>query len=106
MASGKVWSGTLPNGSNQDTGVVAAGKVRTCSINVVNIGAIDSHVKVYISTSATPANADLIEADNMVIPAHGIYKLTGEIVGPGERVVLNADTATCIARVTAFEEVA
>ncbi|MBY0475370.1 MAG: hypothetical protein K2Q13_09985 [Nitrosomonas sp.] len=104
MASGKIWSGTLPNASNQDTGAAAAGKIRTASINVVNNGATDAHLKVYISTSASPTNADLIEADNMLIPAHGIYKVTGEIVGPGERIVLRADTANCIARVTAFEE--
>ncbi|PSJ16430.1 hypothetical protein, partial [Nitrosomonas supralitoralis] len=102
----KVWSGTLPNGSNRDTGATPAGTVRTCSINVVNNGAVSSHLKVFISTSATPTTADLIEDENMIIPAHGIYKLTGEIVGPGERIVLFADTATCIARVTAFEEVA
>lgn len=104
MASGKIWAGTLPNGSNQDTGAVAAGKIRTASINVVNNGNVDTHLKVYISTSAAPTNADLIEADNMLVPAKGIYKITGEIVGPGERVILFVDTASCIARVTAFEE--
>lgn len=103
MASGKFWSGALPANTNQDTGAVAAGKVRTVSVNLVNAGNVLAAVKIYVSTSTSPADGDRIEPD-VFIPAGGLYKLTGEIVGSGERVIVNANTATVTARVTGFEE--
>jgi hypothetical protein len=105
MASGKFWAGTLTANTNQDTGAVPAGKVRTISVNMVNTGTASATAKVYVSTNATPADANRIEPD-IIIPAGGIYKLTGEVVGAGERVVLFANVATITARISGFEETA
>ncbi|SFL02754.1 hypothetical protein SAMN05216302_10275 [Nitrosomonas aestuarii] len=103
MASGKFFAGTLPNGTPQDTGATPAGKVRTASVNLVNRGSSAASVDVYISTSGTPAEADRIEAV-ISIPSNGIYKLTGEVVGAGERIVLQSNNSNTIARVSGFEE--
>lgn len=105
MASGKIWAGMLPASANQDTGAVPDNKVRTVSVNMVNMGASAATARVYVSTSITPTDADRIEP-NITITAGGLYKLTGEIVGAGERMILFVDSATVSARVTGFEEVA
>ena len=105
MASGKFWAGTLSENTNQDTGAVPTNLVRTVSINMVNTGSAVAMARVYVSTSASPTDADRIEP-NISIPAGGLYKLTGEVVGAGERVVLFADAATVTARVSGFEETA
>ena len=105
MASGKAWSGTLPVNTNQDTGVTPAGKVRTASINLVNFGAASAALKVYISTSGlSPVDGDLIDKKPINLAAGGMYLRTGEILGPGERVVLFVNTNSVAARVTYFEE--
>lgn len=103
MSSGKFWAGVLPANTDQDTGVTPAGKVRTVTINLVNLGATPATMKVYIGPNAVPDAADRIEPDT-VIPAGGLYKLTGEIVGPGERVILRVDAASVTGRISGFEE--
>ncbi|MDC8446077.1 MAG: hypothetical protein LV471_09165 [Nitrosomonas sp.] len=104
MSSGKYWAGVLPVNTDQDTGAVPAGKVRTVSVNLVNTNTSQSAiVKVYISTGTSPVDADRIEPD-ITIPASGLYKLTGEIVGAGERVILRSNISSVTARVTGFEE--
>lgn len=105
MASGKYWSGVLPANTPQDTGATPAGMVRTVNINLVNLGTGPAVVQVYIGTSTAPTAADRIEPDT-VLPAGGLYKLTGEPVGPGERVVLQVNTTSVTARVSGFEEAA
>lgn len=105
MPSGKFWSGTLPANADQDTGATPDGKVRTVNVTVVNAGAVDATLKVYIGTSAAPADSDRIEPD-LIVPAGGLYKLSGEPVGAGERVVLRAGAASLHARVSGFEEIA
>lgn len=104
MASGKAWSGSLPANTNYDTGATPPGKVRTASINLVNYGTTSAALKVYISTNASPADGDLIDKKPINLAAGGMYLRTGEILGPGERVVLNANSDSVAARVTYFEE--
>lgn len=105
MSSGKYYAGILTANTNVDTGTVPTGKVRTVSINLVNYGTAPVTAKVYISTVTTPTDADRIEPD-ISIPAGGLYKLTGEVVGAGERVVLFTDVAPVTARISGFEETA
>jgi hypothetical protein len=105
MPSGKFYADVLAANTNVDTGAVPAGKVRTVSINLVNTGAAAAKSNIYISTGTSPTDADRIEPD-VSIPAGCLYKLTGEVVGAGERVVLSADVATVTARISGFEETA
>lgn len=103
MASGKVFHDVLPVNTDQDTGATPAGKVRTSSINLVNSGANTAVVKICVSTATSFSNNKRLEPD-IQIPANGLYKLTGEIVGAGERIVLNANEPNVVARITCFEE--
>jgi hypothetical protein len=105
MASGKIWSGVLPADSYQDTGATPVGMVRTVSINAVNFGTASTTLSVYIGTSASPGDGDRIEPDVTLEP-NDLYKVTGEIVGAGERVVVKAVSASVAVRVTCFEETA
>lgn len=105
MSSGKFWAGVLPANADQDTGATPAGKTRTVTITAVNFGTSDAVLKVYISTDASPTDGDRIEPD-INIPAGGMYKLSGEPVGPGERVVLRPSSANVTGRVSGFEEAA
>jgi hypothetical protein len=105
MASGKFWAGVLPANTDQDTGATPADKVRTVSLNLVNLGTTSTTLKIYIGLNAAPTEADRIEPD-VVIPAGGLYKLSGEVVGAGERVILHVNTTTITARVSGFEETA
>lgn len=103
MSSGKFWSGILPANTDQDTGVTPAEKVRTVSINLVNLGATPTTVKVYVGLTAVPVAADRVEPD-FVMAAGALYERTGRVVGPGERVVLHVDTADVTCRIDGFEE--
>lgn len=104
MASGKYWAGTLPANTFQDTGQVPTGKVRSVTINLVNNGQSAATCDIYVSTSATPSDGDLVEA-NVSIPAvNGLLNRTGEIISAGERVVIRANTNTVAARLSGFEE--
>lgn len=105
MPSGKFYADVLAANTNIDTGAVPTGKVRTVSVNLVNSGATAAIAKVYASTSTSPTDADRIEPD-ITIPAGGLYKLTGETLGAGERVILFVDVATVTARISGFEETA
>lgn len=103
MPSGKVWAGILPAGADQDTGATPAGMVRTVSINAVNTGAAAATLKAYVGLNAVSAAGDRIDRD-IAIPANSVFKLTGEIVGAGERIILRTEAAGVVARVTCFEE--
>ena len=104
MPSGKAWSGALPANTNQDTGATPSQKVRTASINIVNYGLTSAALKVYISATTTPSDGDLIDKKPINLASGGMYLRTGEILGPGERIVLHSNTDSVAARVTYFEE--
>lgn len=104
MSSGKFWSGLLPAGAFQDTGIVPAGKVRSVTINMTNYGESDAVCSVYISSSATPSEDELIES-NIVVPAiNGLFARSGEVVGAQERVILKTNVPSVAARISGFEE--
>lgn len=105
MPSGKIWAGVLLPGVAQDTGVIGAGKIRTVNINIVNMGMLDITLRLYIGVNAAPSDADRIEPDVILKPGK-LYKLTGEPMSAGERVVLFANNTGAVARVSGFEELA
>ncbi|AEJ01310.1 hypothetical protein Nit79A3_1478 [Nitrosomonas sp. Is79A3] len=106
MPSGKFYSGVLTADTDVDTGAVATGKCRTVNINLVNASASnDATAKVYIGTSATPAAGDYVESNVLVPKNGGVFKLTGEPMGAGERVVLRVSGSSNVtARISGFEE--
>jgi hypothetical protein len=105
MASGKFWAGLLTANNSTDTGVVPAAKIRTVNINVANYGSVDVLIRVYIGMNAAPSDADRIEADITLKPGQ-LYKLTGEPMSTGERVILFSNNTGAVARVSGFEEAA
>lgn len=108
MPSGKFYSGVLTADTDVDTGAVATGKCRTVNISLVNAStSSDATAQICIGTSATIAAADYVEYNILVPKNGGVFKLTGEPVGAGERVVLRVSGSSNVtARISGFEETA
>jgi len=76
----------------------------TISINLVNQGAVDSLVKIAITTSPTPSPADYIDF-NAVLPANGGgLERTCFVVSAGEKVIVEADSSNVSVRVYGLEK--
>lgn len=71
----------------------------TANIRMVNIGANDASVKLAITTSANPSDVDYIEYNAVIAANGGVLERTCVILGPNEKVVVNATTATVVVRV-------
>lgn len=105
MASGKLGSAALVASTVTTVYTAPADKVSTVNISVCNRDTAGAKVRVAITSSAAPADADWIEYDAPVTQSDPLGR-TGEVVGAGEKVFVYADTATCTARVSGFEETA
>lgn len=79
--------------TNTSVYTVPAGAQAACNINVCNRGAAAVTVRLALSDSGAPGNADWIEYD-VSIPAKGVLERTGISLDTGKRVVAYASAAT------------
>lgn len=103
MDSGDFWQGILVANQDNDTGQVPVGRVRSINLTIVNLGGQAAKVKLAVSTDVSTANQYRIEPD-LNLPAGGLYRLTGEPIGAGKRIVLWASQPDVVVRLSGFEE--
>ena len=76
----------------------------TVTVMVVNTGSSIAKVNSYVTADASPANIDLIGIQDELTPNGGTLEYTCLVLAPGEKVIINADTADCVIRVHGLEK--
>lgn len=104
MASGKLGTpASCPTGSNTTIYTVPALTVATANIRFANQAANDATVTAWITTTpSSPANSDLI-LKNATVPGAGFLELTGQVLGPGESLVVLPAINALTVRAAGFE---
>jgi hypothetical protein len=76
----------------------------TVSINLCNLGAGDSAVRVAIGTSPNPSPQDFVEYGATIPGNGGILERTCMVVSAGENVIVFADSSEIAIRVSGLEK--
>lgn len=105
MASGKLGNAALAITTDTTLYTTPAGIVATATVSLCNRGPSDVRVRLAVAAANAPTVAEYIEFDAS-LPAGGVLERTGVVCGPGEKIVVRADTANVSARAHGFEEVA
>jgi hypothetical protein len=84
---------------------VPATSIATVNLNVVNAGSTDAKVKIAISLTPSPAQADYIEY-NVVISPGCVLERTGITCGANENITILSDVTGVVMRVHGIEETA
>lgn len=102
--SGKLGSAALVADTLTTVYTVPASTMATLNITLVNRGEDPAKVRVAITDSPNPSDADWIEY-NTTIPANGgVLERTALVAGAGENIIIHSDTGTVSVRVHGFEE--
>lgn len=104
MPSGVFFAGIALAGQLLDTGLVPAATVRTVTIRITTDD-VPVDLQLYAGPTVTADRARRLEPKKLTIKPNSLYLLSGEVIGAGERVVVQA-SAECVVRITGFEEVA
>lgn len=75
------------------------------SIQLLNIGNSAANVKVYITTSVTPGNGDMVDMSTLDANG-GNLSLSCRCLSPGEKIMVHSSSNLVVARVEGLEEVA
>ena len=103
MPTGILGSSDVPATTLTTIYTVPAALVGVVNINLCNRGGTAIVVRLAVSATGTPTNAEYIEYD-VSIPANGVLERTGIALDTGKNVVVYTDIATLSAVVTGFEE--
>jgi len=75
----------------------------TLSLALLNVGTTSAKVRLAVSSSTTPSQAEWLEYDP-TIPASGVLERTCIVVSPGEKVVLIGENNNFALRVFGLEQ--
>ncbi|KAA5603243.1 hypothetical protein F1188_19885 [Roseospira marina] len=103
MASGRLGAAAPPADTHTTVYTVPADTAATLNIAVVNRGSDPATVRVAVTATTNPADADWIEYDAVVPAGGGVLERSGIVAGPGERVIVRDDAGTCTYRIHGFE---
>lgn len=102
--SGKLGSAALAADTTITVYTVPASTVATLNITLVNRGADPAKVRVAITDSTNPSDADWIEYDATIPSVGGVMERTALVAGAGENIIIHSDMGSVSARVHGFEE--
>lgn len=91
MATGILGSGNLAAATNTTLYTVPADTFAVVTVSVCNRGGSAVEVRLAVSTSDTPADAEYIEYDSLV-SANGVLERTGIVLDAGKRVVVRSNS--------------
>jgi len=84
--------------------VPAGADFATASINLTNIGNVDSVVRIAIGTSAVPSPQDYVEYGATIPGNGGILERTCMVLSPNEHIIVFADSSDIAIRVFGLEK--
>lgn len=102
--SGKLGSAALAADTTTTVYTVPASTVVTLNIALVNRGGDPAKVRVAITDSVNPGDADWIEYDATIPGPGGVMERTALVAGAGENIIIHSDVGTISARIHGFEE--
>lgn len=91
MATGILGSGNLAAATNTTLYTVPADTFAVVTVSVCNRGGSAVEVRLAVSTSDTPADAEYIEYDSLV-SANGVLERTGIVIDAGKKVVVRSNS--------------
>ena len=107
MANGVLGKGMSSAGNDLIVYTVPGGAdFATISINLTNLGGVDSVIRVAISSSPTPSPQDYIEYGATIPGNGGILERTCMVLSPNENVIVFADSSDIAVRVFGLEKLA
>lgn len=92
MATGRLGVSDLAAAENVTLYTVPIGTFSVISVNLCNRSNQACNVRVAISTSASPTNAEFIEFDTELL-GKGVLERTGIIMNAGQRLVVYSNAA-------------
>jgi hypothetical protein len=102
MATGLLGQSALSATTNTTVYTVPTGYFAVFGISVCNRGATTVTVRMSISASATPTNAEYLEFDAQIGP-NGVLERTGLMAGAGKQIVLYTSGTTVSVSVFGIE---
>lgn len=102
MATGVLGRNDLSAATNTSVYVVPADTFAVVTVNITNRGASAATVRIALSDSGTPNNADFIEYDTS-IPAKGVLERTGIVVQAAKAIVVRSSAIDVTAVVMGIE---
>jgi len=106
MSNGVLGKSMTSSGNNVIVYTVPAGAdFSTVSINLCNLGNVDSHVRIAITTSASPSPVDYIEYGAVIPGDGGILERTCMVLSPGENLIVWADSNDISVRAFGLEKI-
>lgn len=91
MANGILGTAALTSSTNTTVYTVPAATFSIITINVTNRNAASRAIRIGISASATPADAEWIEYDAELL-GNGVIERSGIVVDAGKNIVAYADS--------------
>lgn len=102
MANGILGRQAVSGSTNTTVYTVPSATFSVVTINICNRSTSPRTVRVAISDSGTPVDADYIEFDLQIV-ANGVLERTGIVLDAGKNIVVYADSAGCSAIVYGLE---
>ena len=103
MASGRLGASDLAATTNTPVYTVPTSKVAVATVSLCNRNAGGVAVRLAISASGTPANADYIEYDT-IIPGNTTLERSGLVLDAGKQIVAYASATGISAVCWGYEE--
>lgn len=104
MASGILGQSAPSAATNTTVYTVPSAKTGTFSINIVNRGTATATVRIAISATGSPSNAEYIEYGAQILANGGILERTGIVAQATKNVVVFSDLADTSVTVYGYEE--
>ena len=92
MATGILGAANLPSGTPTILYTVPNETFSVITINVTNRNTNSVNIRIAISDSATPNDADYIEYDTELL-ANGVIERSGVVVDAGKNIIVFSDSA-------------
>lgn len=102
MATGRLGAADLAAATNTTLYTVPASTFSVVSVNIVNRGGTAITVRIAISSSATPTDAEYIEYDTS-LSAKGVLERTGLVLDAGKLLVVRSSAVNTNAVVYGIE---
>jgi hypothetical protein len=88
--------------TNTTVYTVPATKTTTFNVSIVNMGSVNSIIKLAVSTTGTPTASEYIEFQTILPPA-GVLERGGIVAQEFKNIVVNSSTANVSVSVYGFE---
>ena len=107
MANGLLGKAVSQNNTNVTVYTVPVDvEFATVTVMIVNTGGGIAAVNTYVTSAATPTNADLVGYQDELPANGGSVEYTCLVIGTGEKVVVNSNNDNCVIRVHGLEKAA